>query len=377
MYKLLPIFIFSIVMSYIAERYSRYEYDDAGVKHYIYINKFIYIIMGVVMAVFVGLRTSGNDTGTYRDMYEAIPDDMTAFSLIDWKSLADAPGHQFICACLKNLGASAQDYLMLFAIVSVGISLWFIKKYTTGLTLSIYFYITMGIYTFSMAAIKQTAAVAILLIATDRAIKRKYPAFIFWILIAELFHPYSFVYLIVPLMFFTPWTRKTYWLLGGTAVVSMLLTRLMGGILAVTDALGGNYSNTEFAGEGVNIFRVAVVWVPVLLSFWIRTRIQRHDDRIANMVINLTMVNAAIMFVGLFGTANYFARLANYFWVFQALVLPLLFYYFSKRDRKILKIASVLFYFIFFYYDQVIVYGAFDIRINLISIFEYVRQLLG
>lgn len=377
MYKLLPIFIFSIVMSYIAERYSRYEYDDAGVKHYIYINKFIYIIMGVVMAVFVGLRTSGNDTGTYRDMYEAIPDDMTAFSLIDWKSLADAPGHQFICACLKNLGASAQDYLMLFAIVSVGISLWFIKKYTTGLTLSIYFYITMGIYTFSMAAIKQTAAVAILLIATDRAIKRKYPAFIFWILIAELFHPYSFVYLIVPLMFFTPWTRKTYWLLGGTAVVSMLLTRLMGGILAVTDALGGNYSNTEFAGEGVNIFRVAVVWVPVLLSFWIRTRIQRHDDRIANMVINLTMVNAAIMFVGLFGTANYFARLANYFWVFQALVLPLLFYYFSKRDRKILKIASVLFYFIFFYYDQAIVYGAFDIRINLISIFEYVRQLLG
>lgn len=377
MFKLLPIFIFSIIMAYISDGYSSYEYDAGGVKQYIRKNKFFYVTMGIVMAVFVGLRTSGNDTGTYRVMYEAIPNDATAFSAIDWKNLSAAPGHQFVCACLKNLGASTQDYFMLFAVFSIAVYLWFIRKYTNSLALSIYFYITMGVFTFAMAAIKQTAAVAILLIATDRAVKKKYHAFIFYVLLAELFHPYAFVYLVIPLMFFTPWTKKTYWLLGGAVVVSLLLSRLMGGILAMTDALGGNYSSTDFSGEGVNIFRVLAVWVPVFLSFWMRERIKRNSTRTGNMIINLSMLNAMIMFIGLFGTANYFARLANYFWVFQVLALPLIFYYFSSSNKKVLKVTSVICYFVFFYYDQVIVYGAFDDRVNMISIFEYIRQLLG
>ena len=376
MYKLLPIFFISILMSYMSDQCSRYEYDIGGVKQYIRKNKSFYVIMSIVMAVFVGLRTSGNDTGTYRGMYEALPDNIVAFTSIDWKNLASAPGHGFVCACLKNLGASTQDYLMLFAVVSVTLYLWFIRKYTNNMTLSIYYFMTMGVYTFAMAAIKQTIAVAILLVATDRAVEKKYLAFIFYVILAELFHPYAFVYLIVPLMFFTPWTKKTYWLLGGTIVCALLLSRLMGGILTMTDALGGNYSSTEFLGAGVNIFRVLTVWVPVFLSFWMRKRIQEYCTRAGNMIINLSMVNAMIMFIGIFGTANYFARLANYFLVFQTLALPLVFYY-SNAGKKVLEITSVICYLIYFYYEQVIVYGPFHDRVNLISVFEYLGQLFG
>ena len=35
MYKLLPIFIFSILMAYMSDRYSSYEFDAGRVKHYI------------------------------------------------------------------------------------------------------------------------------------------------------------------------------------------------------------------------------------------------------------------------------------------------------------------------------------------------------
>lgn len=377
MYKLLPTLIFSILMAYMSDKYSSYEYDAGGVKQYIRKDKFFYMIMSISMAILVGLRTSGNDTDTYRAMYESIQGNMTAFTSIDWKDLAAAPGHEFVCACLKNLGASTQDYFMLFAIVSIIIYLWFIRKYTNNIMLSLYYFITMGVYTFAMAAIKQTIAGAILLIATDRAAEKKYLAFLFYVILAELFHPYAFVYLIIPFMFFIPWTKKTYWLMGGTVVISLLLSRMMGGILAMTDALGGNYSSTEFSGEGVNIFRVLTVWVPVLLSFWMRRKIRKNNTRIGNMIINLSMVNAMIMFIGLFGTANYFARLANYFLIFQVLALPLIFYYFSNSNKKVLTITSILCYFIFFFYDQTIVYGAFDDRFNFISLFEYIDQLLG
>lgn len=377
MYKLLPIFIFSILMAYMSDRYSSYEFDAGRVKHYIRKEKLFYVIMSIAMAVFVGLRTSGNDTETYISMYEDIPNNITAFTAIDWKDIASAPGHQFLCALLKNMGASTQDYLMIFAIVSVSLYLWFIRKYTNSITLSIYFFTTMGVYTFAMAAIKQTIAVALLLVATDRAIEKKYLAFIFYVIIAELFHPYAFVYLIVPFMSFIPWTCRTYVLLAGTAVGALGLSRFMGGILAMTDALGGGYSATEFLGEGVNLFRVLVVWVPLGLSFLARKYIRSNSDRISNYIINLTMVNAMIMFVGLFGTANYFARLANYFLTFQTLSLPLIFNYFTKRSKKLLIVAAVLCYFVFFYYEHVIANGRFDDRYYFITVFDYIRQLLG
>lgn len=377
MSKLIPIIVLSMIFAFAADRGSGYSYDTRGIKQYTSKNRIFFVALVLVMAVFVGLRTSGNDTYTYQQMYEQIPDGINAILSIDWTDLAAAPGHQFISGCLKYIGASTQDYFMFFALTSVPIYLWFIRKYTCNLTLSVYFFITMGVYVFAMAAVKQTAAVALLMIASDRAFEKKYLQFVVWLLVAELFHPYAFVYLIVPFMSFIPWTWKTYVLLAGTAVVSMGLSRLMGGILAMTDALGGDYSATEFLGAGVNIFRVLVVWVPVGLSFLARKYIRVNSDRISNYIINLTMVNAMVMFVGLFGTANYFARLANYFLIFQTLSLPLTFNYFTKQSKRLLILAAVLCYFAFFYYENMIANGRFDDGYQFITVFNYIRQLLG
>lgn len=377
MSKLIPIIVLSMIFAFAADRSSGYSYDARGIKQYTTKNRIFFVALVLVMAVFVGLRTSGNDTQTYQQMYERISDGIEAILSVDWTDLAAAPGHQFISGCLKYIGASAQDYFMFFALTSVSIYLWFIRKYTCNLTLSVYFFITMGVYVFAMAAVKQTVAVALLMLASDRAFEKKYFQFVVWLLVAELFHPYAFVYLIVPFMSFIPWTWKTYVLLSGTAVVSMGLSRFMSGILAMTDALGGNYSSTEFLGEGVNIFRVLVVWVPVGLSFLARKYIRVNSDRISNYIINLTMVNAMIMFVGLFGTANYFARLANYFLIFQTLSLPLIFNYFTKQSKRLLILAAVLCYFAFFYYENTIANGRFDDGYQFITVFNYIRQLLG
>ena len=377
MSKLIPIIVLSMIFAFAADRGSGYSYDTRGIKQYTSKNRIFFVALVLVMAVFVGLRISGNDTQTYRQMYERIPDGIEAILSVDWTDLAAAPGHQFISGCLKYIGASTQDYFMFFALTSVPIYLWFIRKYTCNLTLSVYFFITMGIYVFAMAAVKQTAAMALLLIVSDRAFEKKYLQFVMWLLVAELFHPYAFVYLIVPFMSFIPWTWKTYVLLAGTAAVSMGLSRLMSGILAMTDALGGDYGATEFLGAGVNIFRVLAVWVPVGLSFLARKYIRVNSDRISNYIINLTMVNAMIMFIGLFGTANYFARLANYFLIFQTLSLPLIFNYFTKQSKRLLIVAAVLCYFVFFYYENMIANGRFDNIYQFISIYEYFGKLTG
>lgn len=375
MQKLIPILSFSLIMAWLSDRYSLCKLDEYGIKQYIKKDKLFYTVMAIAMAVFVGLRTAGNDTFTYRSMYEALPQSWETIKGIEWLKFAKAPGLEFIGGCLRALGATTQEYLMVFALFTVFTYLWFLRKYTDDIWLSVYYFITMGVWIFTMAAIKQTVSVAFLLIATDRAIQKRYLKFAFWVFIAELFHPYAFIYLIIPFLFFSPWSGRTQILIVGTVVISLFLPRLLNGIVEMTDAIGGNYSVESFTEEGVNVFRVLVVWVPVVLSFLGRGQLRKSEDRVANLLVNASMINALIMFIGLFGTANYFARLANYFLIFQTLALPLLFHIFNTESRRLLRYSSVALYGAYFYYSEVISNGAFDNEYRFMPLFEFLKQL--
>lgn len=327
------------------------------------------------MAFFVGLRTRGNDTSTYRQMYENMQPGTNPFQLLISTKLASSPGLHFLTAVLKNVGASPQDYFMVCALFTVLTYLWFLRKYTTNIWLSVFYFITMGVYTFTMAAIKQTMAVAFLVIATDCAVEKKWLQYAFWMVIAELFHSYAFIYLVVPFLSFCPWSKNTGFLLAGTLVMALFLSRFMGTIDDLTTAMGYNYDDNAFAGVGVNIFRVIVVWVPLVLSYICRGQLHYSQNRAQNMIINLSMMNSVIMFIGLFGTANYFARLANYFLIFQCLALPMILQQFTYSSEKQLRILSEVGFLGYFYYGEAVAQGKFDVNYAFISGADYFRQL--
>lgn len=372
---LIPITIFCFAMAYLSEMNSVVEINEVGVKQYIKKDKIVFFLMAIGMAVFVGLRISGNDTYAYRGTFESLDTGFNEISKIDFSNISAAPGLTFVSIVLKTIGATSQDYFMIFALFTVITYLWFIRKYSSDIFMSVYLFVTMGVYTFTMAAIKQTTAVAFLVIATDRAINKKWLQFIIFVLIAELFHPYAFIYLIIPFLFFKPWSNRTYVFLLGTVLVALLLENLMSGILSMTDSLGYNYNTNEFVGEGVNIFRVLVVWSPIVLSLFVKRELQNNTDRVAQLVINASMINAMIMFIALFGTANYFARLANYFLIFQTLALPYILNLFDKQSKSQLKTVCVILYFAYYYYGSAIANGGFDVAYSFMSISDYIKQL--
>lgn len=375
MSKLLPIILWSMCLAFLSDNQSSYTLDNYDRKIYLKKDNLFYFVMALSLAVFVGLRIRGNDTFVYKQTYETLEIGLSNIKQIDWLNLAAAPGLRCYCIFIKTLGASTQDYLMLTAIITVGIYLWFIKKYTCSISLSIFYFITMGVYTFTMAAIKQTMAVAFLLLATDCAINKKWIRFLFWILIAELFHPYAFIYLVVPFVTFCPWSNGTYYLLVGSIVVALFMSRFLSTIDVITGALGHTYSPNEFSGEGVNIFRVLVVWVPLVLSFLNKEKLRESDDRAMNVIVNLMMVNSVIMFIGLFGTANYFARLANYFLIFQTIALPWILGLFESGNRKVFTSMSIIGFSAFYYYGEALANGGFDANYSFITLWDYFNQL--
>lgn len=368
MKKILSIVIFSMVMALLSHNHS--GYDPINCRYHRK-ERLFYSIMAIGMVLFAGLRTMYNDTLTYLYGYEILSRQEDVFSQIDWLKIGDNPAFIFVQGILLKLGASKQTFLMLFSIFTVLVPLWFLRKYSCNLWLSIFLYVSIAGYTFSLAAIKQCTAMAFCLIATDRAINKKYISFLIYLLLGSLFHPYALMYLVVPFLFFRPWSKYTLIMLVVFAILGFALESLLGTLLNVTDMLGENYSAESFTGEGVNPFRLAVVSVPTLLSALLIQQISEHEEREQYLMMNLTMLNAEIMFVALFGTANYFARLANYFIPFQAISIPWLLKHYDYNGRRTMMFLAVVGYILFFLYGNI----GFDAGFRSISLGTYLRSL--
>lgn len=331
------------------------------------------VLIVILLAGFAGLRIHCNDTGAYRHSYELITE--SSWDAAD-KSLGANPIFSWINYQLKMHGVSTQNFLMFWAFLTVGCYIIFVHGYSANYPLTIFLLFTTGCYTFTFAGIKQAAAIGIAAIAVMFALKKNWIPFVACVLIAALIHPYALMYLLVPFMEFRPWTKRTYWILTIFLAAGFLLRPLIGTVVNITALLGEEYTASSFTGEGVNIFRVLVCNVPLALSFLYRKKLFVNTSKTENLIVNLAMLNGVIMFVGLFGTANYFGRLANYFLIFQSLALPWMLKKIGGRDGKILTLLMVLGYTAYFYYANVIAIS-FDQDFARLSISEYLAQLGG
>ncbi len=354
------------------------SYDDVECK-YIKKDWFFFGIMAIELIIFAGLRTGYNDTGTYVQIYEHIPKDVNPFEFINLDyilELGSHPGFMFVNRLIRSWGFSSQSYLMFYSVITNGIYLWFIRKYSNQIPLAVFFFFTLGTYIFTLAAIKQSIAMAICLIATHYAIQKRYVPFVLFVFLAATFHPYSLMYLIVPFLTFNTWSNKTYIMLILFGMAGVGLEAALGSIVSITDMLGDGYDSASFSGEGVNPFRFAVHFVPVILSYLVKDKISEKNNRTFNIITNLSILNAEIMFVALFGTANYFARLANYFLPFQMLAIPWLLSLFDPKSKRFITISAVSAYCFYFYYTHAI-HESFDHHFWTTTLNEYVQTLFN
>lgn len=337
--------------------------------------RFFTFILILVLGFFCGLRVWGNDTVTYFQIYEIRTPVLSEFFKRELPSFAIGPGFYFVNSLIKTLGFSTQDYLMFYAFATAIPYVLFVRRYSANLAFGVFLMLATGFYTFSLAAIKQCMAIGICLWAVMAAIDKKWIRFFLLVGLASLFHPYALVYLLVPFMFFKPWTPRTYIYIVLFVLTGFYLNTLIGTVIDITAMMGADYSADEFMQEGVNIFRVLVSFVPLAVSVFYRDTLFKHSTRSENLMFNLAMLNALIMFVGLFGTANYFARLANYFLPAQVIVLPWMLQKLPQKDRNILIPASIVGYTGYFIYENAII-RPFDTGYPQMSFWKYLSNTI-
>ncbi len=333
------------------------------------------LLLILLLGVFCGLRTFYNDTVTYIQIYNQTPT-LDVFLRNNTSTYAQGIGFAYLNSLMKTLGFSTQDYLMFYSLVTAFCYVRFVRKNTDNFPLAVFLMFTTGFYTFSFAAIKQCMATAICLLGMDFLMQKKSLPYVLTVAAASLFHPYALVYLLLLFMDFRPLTWKTYLYIGVFVVIGFGLNRIIGTIVDVTTVMGADYDMTSFVGEGVNIFRVLVCFVPLVLAFVCGWKLFANSTRTENILFNMAMLNALIMFVGLFGTANYFARLANYFLPAQVVVLPWMLKKIAEQDRKILTVLCVVGYTGYFMYGN-LVQSVFDNNFSQITLWQYISSHFG
>lgn len=373
MSKLWFLLFWAMLLSFAISYRDKYLCRVGGSTHRY--DKAFTLVLILLLGTFCGLRTFYNDTVTYVRIYAQAPV-LKDFAEVNTSTYAQGIGFAYLNSLMKTLGFSTQDYLMFYSMATAFCYVRFVRKNTDNFPLAVFLMFTTGFYTFSFAAIKQCMATAICLLGMDFLLQKRNVPYVLTVAIASLFHPYALVYLLLLFMDFRPLTWKTYLYIGVFVGVGFGLNRIIGTIVNVTTVMGADYDMASFVGEGVNIFRVLVCFVPLVLAFVCGWKLFANSTRTENILFNMAMLNALIMFVGLFGTANYFARLANYFLPAQVVVLPWMLKKIAKQDRQILTVLCVAGYTGYFMYGN-LVQSVFDNCFSQITLWRYISSHFG
>lgn len=381
MLKLLLLCLGAVLLMKLSEREFpvMQNYRESGL-HFMGRHLDVYMLIAALwMAAFAFLRTSYNDTGAYIRNFQnamSLEEGFSSGTYLDW---IENPLSIFYRDLLRRFTDNYHIYFLIPAVLqAVGI-VKLCKYHSVNPAMSLMLYFCLGTYVMlNLAAFKQGTAMGILLLALPYALQKRYVPYTILVMIATLFHFYAIVYLLVPLLFGKPWGRTT-WLVVLAAVATLLTYEsTLGALMAQVDEMGGDIAAEElFDGHSINILRVLVYWVPGLLSLVFRQHVVYDSDRMENLWVNLSVLCACILTIGLAEGANLYGRMAGYFEIYLALSIPLLIgKIFTRESARLATTAASGLFLGYFVYEFTIA-KPFGSEYRAISMLQFVLELVG
>jgi hypothetical protein len=303
------------------------------------------LISCLLMFCILGLRdayTIGNDSTTsYLHLYERLG--KTSWGDI-YSSSKDGYniGFSYLMKIVYSIsGGNYQTFIVLTSAIIMICFAHFVKRYSVSPVQSFCYYWGLLLYAFTFSAEKQGIAMAVLLLAFDAIIDKKVLKFILLVILASLFH--------FPALVFMPayWIAKirigrSYYL---TLAAILILTYIFRDQLL--QLMMDVYGNEEesYSMEGIRFLGNKVIIMLIIVVAALLLRTPTRDDRIYNIL--LEFMGIAIVFQTFCGYNNIFERLADYYFQYATVFIPMVFdkaenrnRYFSESTNFIIKTAA-------------------------------------
>lgn len=375
MKTLIPILLFSVVLAYLAERTAT---GNRGTIRATAGSKLCFALLVCVLALPVGLRTSYNDTFAYIKGFQQSPALMELFQTGELHILKN-PAFRIYESLVRGLTDNYHAFFLLVAFFTQYAFAKTIQRYAHSFPIGIALYFFLGTYVFAFAAMKQTIAMAILMLALPKLLDKKYLQFYLLTFLAFLFHTYAIAFVVLPLFTVKPWGWRTLLLLFVVFVVVANFESVIGSFLDYANEQGKEIAEYEvFDNNQINTFRVAVYAVVPLLSLIFGRYLGAKKGTPAhNLLIHMSIISCAFMILGTVNGANMFGRMANYFemgmicsltWIIDRV--------FTKSSAKLITVIAMACFFGYFYYAYQINLD-FDSGYSSITVFQFIKTLFA
>ncbi|KMK75039.1 EpsG family protein [Alkalihalobacillus pseudalcaliphilus] len=308
-------------------------------------NIFFALLAFLSLVLVSGLRQNIGDTYVYRELYEQ--SDWSWEFIVSGKDI----GFGIFQLFLRNFSEDAQLMIFMTALITNGLIVWVLYKYARVFELSLYVYITSGLFLVSMNGIRQFLAAAIIFAATKFIFDGNWKGFTIVVLIAATIHQSAL--LLIPIYFLVrrkAWTKVTFVLLG-LAILCVFAYNQFSDLLfaVIEDSQYAGYA--DFSEGGANLARVAVYSAPLVLAYLGRHRLRELFPN-SDYIVNLCLLNVVFMIIA---SQNWiFARLNIYFGLYQLILLAWIVKIFKEKDQKLIYFIIVLCYLFFFYQEHVV-----------------------
>lgn len=272
------------------------------------------IIITVMLTLFSGLRSWWmGDLIKYYTQYLACNGE-------NWKEAITSGsgnfGLRFFFRFAGALGISYDNCILIiaaFVAVSLGVLVY---RYSPSPFWSYTMYIAMGFYMFTYSGLKQAVAMGFLIFAAMAMFERKFWKYLVYVAIGGLFHMPAFIFLAA-----YPFCRQKLnyryilVLITLVAVIALFRTQIVNFMNEIYYDEADSFSDTTEVG-GRFIVMVLIMFMGVIL------RPLHKWDRIYLQVFNLMVLAAALQTMSVFG--NVFSRLADYYYQFVVLYMPMI-----------------------------------------------------
>lgn len=343
----------NLVVVYVASLFSRYMAKPVTIGSGLLVarpNKWLTAIVMATFAVVAGLRNNIGDTYFYIHSYRIT--DFTWEQVLAEKDI----GFGILQMILKAYTDNPQLLIFITALVTNVLIVYVLYKYSKLFEISIYVYITSGMYIVSMNGVRQFLASAIVFAATKYLFEGNWKKYFLVVAFASLFHGSALI--LIPVYFIVrrkAWTSSTIILLALAVIMILGYSVISNAIFtAIADTHYGEYQN--FQEGGASIIRVAIGAVPLIFAYLGRNKL-REIFPYGDYVVNMSLLNFVVMAVA---TQNWiFARFTIYFGLYNVLLMSWVISLFVRREQKFMYYAILGFYLVYFYFENVITLNLF------------------
>lgn len=345
MIKLFILIFIATALAYVVyNRTSVYNTGLLGVKRDMQ-SKLCYFALLLLLILFAGLRTKYNDTATYLDIFKALEINNEFSYYLD-----SYGGFELYRVLIKKyISTNPQSFIFISAIFTNLLYVPFILRYSKNFCESVFLF-CINDFIFSMAGIKQAIAMGIALYAISGYLNKKYFKAVLLLLLAMWFHPYVICLIAVPFLKKDVWSLNTVFVI----VVCFFAFMNMETVFNLFSIIGKDYSEESFNDYTINPMRVLVEAVPVIVSLIYRKKINKSNNVLLKLGVNMRIISFAFIFLALFVNPIYLGRMSTYFSLLSSTVIPEMLYicWHDEKNGDLFKKFYYAFFFVYFVLDM-------------------------